>query len=214
MINIVIKPFSNSVFFGFLVLLFCMFHLPHAYGNCFIERQKGNFVVDKKPDRINDSLFQRVKYLNQTGVQLRDSSLYKKALNFHFEALKLAEEIKDTSGLIHSLNNIGTDLRRTAAYMEASGYHYLALDLARSDKKYLKSKAIAMNGLGNIFLALEKCDYSLTYFEKALAIEIQLKSPLGQAINYANIGEAFRIKGQLDSALYYYNQSLLQNSIM
>lgn len=214
MINIVIRPINNFVFRGYIILLFYISFSLHSYSSSFIARNKGTVIVDKKAGRINDSLFHRVKYLNKTGVQLRDSSLYKKALNLHFEALKLAEEIKDTSGLIHSLNDIGTDLRRTAAYIEASGYHYLALDLARTDKKYLKSKAIAMNGLGNIFLALEKCDYSLTYFEKALAIEIQLKSQLGQAINYANIGEAFRLKGQLDSALYYYNQSLFQNRII
>ena len=158
-----------------------------------------------------DSLREKIKTLNYLGSNYRDNSLFKDALITHFEALKIAEEIKDTTGIIASLNNIGTDLRRTSSNIEASEYHYRAFDLANQDYTNLKAKAIAMNGLGNVFLELHKPKEAAKYFEKSLAIEIELQSNLGQAINYANFGEVMRMKGDLNKALEYYQKSLEQN---
>ena len=139
---------------------------------------------------------------------------YKEALNFHFEALNLAETAKDTTGIIYSLNNIGTDLRRTYSNIEASSYHYLALELSSMDEKHLKSQAVAMNGIGNIFLVLNKPIQAQSYFRQALAVEKQNDSNLGMAINYANLAETYNLSNDLDSALYYYEQSLAQNKII
>jgi major membrane immunogen (membrane-anchored lipoprotein) len=100
-----------------------------------------------------DSLVKKVLDLNNQGTDFRDHAQFKDALTYHFEAFQLAEEINDTLGQILALNNIGTDLRRTSSNLEASEYHYKALELANRNEQYAKNKAIAMNGLGNIFLA-------------------------------------------------------------
>ncbi len=164
----------------------------------------------KKGENI-DSLKIKVNKLNQKGTDLRDISQYKDALKIHFDALQLAEEVSDTSGIIISLNNIGTDLRRTSSNIEASDYHYKALELAKNNPNFSKSKAVAMNGLGNIFLSLNKPDEAKEYFKSSLDIEKNLKSPLGQAINYANLGTAYEQQGKLDNALNYYYKSIGQN---
>lgn len=158
-----------------------------------------------------DSLINQVLELNIQGSDYRDKGEYKIALTNHFQALRLAEEINDTIGIINALNNLGTDLRRTASNTEASEYHYRALELANTNPSYLKSRAIAMNGLGNIFLSLKKGDEAKEYFEKSLIIEKKLNSNLGQAINYANLGDVMKMKGALDEALKYYNLSLVEN---
>jgi signal transduction histidine kinase/AraC-like DNA-binding protein len=158
-----------------------------------------------------DSLVRKIVTLNNQGDDYRDKSLFKDALIIHFKALQLAEEINDTIGIISALNNIGTDLRRTSSNVEATEYHYRALELAGYIRKNLKSKAIAMNGLGNVFLELQKPNIAEEYFEKSLAIEIELESNLGQAINYANFGNVMEMKGDLVAALSYYNKSLQQN---
>jgi signal transduction histidine kinase/DNA-binding response OmpR family regulator len=158
-----------------------------------------------------DSLIQQIQTLNYLGSNYRNNTRFKDALVTHFEALKLAEEINDTVSIITSLNNIGTDLRRTSSNIEASEYHYRAFDLASHNYANLKAKAIAMNGLGNVFLELHKPNEAAKYFEKSLAIEIELKSNLGQAINYANFGEVMRMKGDYEKALDYYQKSLEQN---
>lgn len=175
--------------------------------NEFEQKWKRNSLENKNLD----SLLKKIEFLNQQGDDFRDKSLFKNALNIHFEALQLAEEVNDTIGIITALNNIGTDLRRTSSNIEATEYHYRAFELASFNEKNLKSKAIAMNGLGNVFLELKKSDEAAKYFEKSLAIEKQLNSNLGQAINYANFGDVMKMKSDLNTALIYYNKSLQQN---
>jgi len=167
-----------------------------------------------KKGQNKDSLKIKVNELNQKGTDLRDISQYKNALKTHFKALQLAEEISDTAGIIIALNNVGTDLRRTSSNIEASDYHYRALDLAKNNPELFKSKAVAMNGLGNIFLSLNKPDEAKDYFENSLDIEKKLHSPLGQAINYANLGTVYEQQGNFDKALSYYYKSIEQNFLI
>lgn len=171
-------------------------------------------VREQIADAQLDSLVSDVRDLNNKGTAARNSGNYKEALNYHFEALNLAETARDTTGMIYALNNIGTDLRRTYSNIEASSYHYLALELSSIDEKHLKSQAVAMNGLGNIFLVLNKPEQAQNYFRQALSVETQSQSNLGIAINYANLAETFNISNDLDSALYYYEQSLAHNILI
>ena len=165
-------------------------------------------------DKQRDSLLVLAKKLNKQGTTARNSADYKEALNLHFRAYSVSEAANDTLGQIHALNNIGTDLRRTFSNTEASTYYYLALELSENNNKYLKMRAMAMNGLGNIFLALNKSKQAKSYFQQAFSIEHELGNTLGLAINYANLAEAYHIENDLDSALYYYEKSLEQNNII
>ena len=171
-------------------------------------------VATQLQDAQKDSLIALVKDLNRQGTEARNSADYKEAINLHFRALNLAETVKDTIGQIYALNNIGTDLRRTYSNIEASTYHYLALELSGDSRKHLKMRAMAMNGLGNIFLTLNKSNQAESYFQQALSIERELNNTLGQAINYANLAEVFHVNNDLDSALYYYEESMKQNNII
>ena len=72
---------------------------------------------------------------------------------------------------------------------------------------------MALNGIGNIYLSLENLPEALRYFHEALTSEKELGSPLGQAINYANIGNVYKITQQYDSALVYYRYSMEQNTV-
>lgn len=178
---------------------------------------KQDFIIEEivaiqLQDAQKDSLIALVKDLNRQGTEARNSADYKEAINLHFRALNLAETVKDTMGQIYALNNIGTDLRRTYSNIEASTYHYLALELSDDNDKYLRMRSMAMNGLGNIFLALNKIKQAENYFQQALSIEHGLDNILGQAINYANLAEVYHISNNLDSALYYYEESLKQNN--
>ena len=48
-------------------------------------------------------------------------------------------------------------------------------------------------------------------FKEALAEEKALKSDLGQAINFANLGAIFERRTMYDSAYYYYQRSMESN---
>jgi signal transduction histidine kinase/DNA-binding response OmpR family regulator len=189
----------------------CLLVLQGMFVSCF---QRNGGTAGKALQQANearDSIEIVIRRLNGKGTNLRNESRYGEALQKHFEALNLAEEHGDTSGQIYALNNLGTDLRRTGSYSEASVYHYSAMELCGGDPEYRKSRAVAMNGLGNIFLALDKPEEARTYLEQSLQIEIELDSPLGKAMNYANIAKTFYMQEQLDSALHYNQLSQQEN---
>ncbi|NLZ94836.1 MAG: sensor histidine kinase, partial [Bacteroidales bacterium] len=205
------RPYSSKLTFFITILMVSILFLSCNYKQDFIS--KGTTVTQLQ-DAQKDSLVALVKDLNRQGTTARNSADYEEALNLHFRALNLSETAQDTLGQIHALNNIGTDLRRTFSNIEASTYHYLALELSHDNNKHLKMRAMAMNGLGNIFLVLNKSKQAKSYFQQALSIEHELKNTLGQAINYANLAETYHIIHDLDSALYYYEKSLEQNDII
>lgn len=166
------------------------------------------------PLAARDHIIRQIYNYNKKGAQARNTSQQQEAVNMHFKALELSEQIKDTGHIIYTLNNIGTALRRSSSTIEAAEYHSKALYLAKEDAVHLKSKAIANNGLGNIYLELHRMEDAKQHLKAALAIEKQLESHLGQAINYANLGAAYQAQDSLHKALDYFERSLQQNQII
>ena len=90
---------------------------------------------------------------------------------------------------------------------EASNYHYRALSLCErlGDKesyKARKNRTISLSGIGNVYLTLENCEMADSIFRIALEEERTLDSDLGLAMNYANLGSIFEMRGMMDSLLF------------
>lgn len=68
-----------------------------------------------------------------------------------------------------------------------------------------------MSGIGNVYLTLENCEMADSIFRIALEEERTLDSDLGLAMNYANLGSIFEMRGMMDSAFVYYNYSMEHN---
>lgn len=125
----------------YIYLYLILFLISQIFISCNYRSNLTPEEIIKKQvvDAQFDSLVSDVRNLNNKGTIARNSGNYKDALNYHFDALNLAETARDTTGMIYALNNIGTDLRRTYSNIEASSYHYLALELSSINEKYLKS---------------------------------------------------------------------------
>ena len=154
----------------------------------------------------------------QIGSRQRERSRFSDAINSHQQGLDLALQLKDTIEIVQAMNNLGTDFRRVGAQDEASEYHYQALHYAEAwsglhTPSGMKNRVVALNGIGNINLTLGYYNDAEKYFREALKDEIALKSPIGQAINYANLGAIFEQHQQYDSAYIYFQKSLEQNTI-
>ncbi|MDR2907640.1 MAG: tetratricopeptide repeat protein, partial [Bacteroidales bacterium] len=164
-----------------------------------------------------DSLEEAILVFRQMGKVARESNTFMKAIEYHNKALELAETIGDEDGIILCLNQLGTDYRRIAAYEEATNYHYRALQRCgqyRGEPEFaLKHKVISLNGIGNIYRKLNNLDEAESLFRQALVGETQLKSYLGMAINYANIGAILEARHQYDSAHVYYERSMEYNRL-
>lgn len=154
----------------------------------------------------------------QIGVRQRESARLSDAINTHQKGLDMAIKLNDTVEIVQAMNNLGTNFRRIGAHDEASQYHYQALHMAEAwsglhTQTGIKNRIMALNGIGNISLMLGYYDDAENNFREALKYEMELKSPIGQSINYANIGAIFEIREQIDSAYIYYQKSLEQNII-
>ena len=165
----------------------------------------------------NDEIAKMLTY-KVIGVRQRENARFSEANNSHHEGLDIAIKLNDTLEIVQAMNNLGTNFRRIGAHSEASQYHFQALHYAEAwsglnTPDGTKNRVMSLNGIGNISLMLGFYDDAEEKFRKALSEEIKLKSPLGQAINYANLGAIFEIHQQYDSAYIYYNKSLEQNKI-
>ena len=154
----------------------------------------------------------------QIGLRQRESSRFSEAIGSHQQNLDLALQLKDTIEIVQAFNNLGTDFRRIGAQGEASDYHYQALHYAEAYSGIdtptgKKNRVVSLNGIGNISLTLGYYDEAEKHFREALKDEIALESPIGQAINYANIGAIFEQRQQYDSAYIYFEKSMEQNKI-
>ncbi|MDD4593040.1 MAG: ATP-binding protein [Parabacteroides sp.] len=153
------------------------------------------------------------KYL---GSLQRKSSRFSDANNSHKQGLEIALRLRDTVEIVQAMNNLGTNFRRIGAHSEASQYYYKALQYAEAWSGLptpvgTKNRVVSLNGLGNIGLMLGYYNEAEKHFREALKDEIALKSLIGQAINYANLGSIFEKSHQYDSAYVYFNKSLELN---
>lgn len=152
----------------------------------------------------------------ELGKRYREKSRFSEALAIHNRGLRLAIELADTLDIADAYNNIGTDLRRMGMLSEAADSHYLALHIAEQytgnePRQNRKNYVYALNGLGNIYKALDNRNEAEHYFRRALKIETEMGNELGQAINWANLGSIYKYRQQYDSAYLCFTRSLEHN---
>ena len=165
----------------------------------------------------NDDVAQMICH-KHLGSRQRENARFSEAVNSHHQGLELALKLNDTIEIVQAMNNLGTNFRRIGAQSEASHYHYQALHYAEAWSGLntpvgTKNRVVSLNGIGNISLTLGYYNDAEKNFREALKDEIALQSPLGQAINYANLGAIFELRQEYDSAYIYFHKSLEQNTI-
>lgn len=178
-------------------------------------------------DSLESLLTTFIRHENKLGIMIaqrelgklyRENNRFNDAIEASLEGLKVARELADTFEIIQALNGAGTNFRRIGALDEASSYHYEALEYCEtcSDKtsaEAVKNRDITLNGIGNVQLTLGNNEAAENIFREALRGEQKLNNPVGQAINYANIGCIFESMGMTDSAWHYYGRSMKYNRI-
>ena len=145
--------------------------------------------------------------LNNLGVLARERGEYKKAGEYHFSHLRIADSLKNKYELSRAYINIGLLLQEQEQYDDALKYY----NIARGIKKELNDKpgeALLYNNIGIVYYYLGKYDNVLDNFKRALAIYRELNNIRGQAMAYFNIGEIYSGQKQdYEKALYYYKKS-------
>ena len=167
-------------------------------------------TMEQRGDRLGS-----IVALRELGRRMRNQSRFDKALKYHFNGLKQAENVHDTLEIVKALNNIGTDYRRLGVLDVAADYHYRALTMSQeyndTSSQAQRNRVVSLNGLGNIYLTMGNLERADSVLHMALAGEKKLHSDLGQAINYANLGSIFHKRGKTDSAWVYYRRAMVFN---
>ena len=147
------------------------------------------------------------------GKLMRESSEFQQALNYHKEALQMAEELKDTFYIMLTLQQLGTTYRRIGRLEEASDVLYKVLDYyektgKKEERDMQLGLLLALNGIGNIQLELGNNEEAIAMFKRGLKIDYTINNRMGIGIDLGNIGKAFSAMHQDDSAMYYFQKSL------
>jgi len=145
----------------------------------------------------------------------RNASNFKTALQFHDEAVRIASACRDTTMISTAHNGRGVVFRRQDMVAEAMDAHMTALEfgerVSNPTKGLRYATAVALNSLGNIYLAMERWDDAEREFLRSMTMQDSLDNPLGVAINNQNLGYVAVERNQLDKALQYFESSLKIN---
>ena len=220
------KLFNKIRSYGLFLLSLTLVACNPARDHVYTTKERRSIDSTVRANRSLDSLESLLQHFSaandkigiiytckELGKRYRETSRFTEAIEQHRKGLNTAVELHDTLEIIQALNNIGTNFRRLGILDEASSYHYQALAYCEqySDKKShtsQKNRVVSLNGIGNVHLTLNNKEEADTVFRAALAGERELNSPLGQAINYANLGAIFESRNLIDSAWMYYRHSL------
>lgn len=150
--------------------------------------------------------------LAELGHACRAASRYADAIKAHQRQLHIAGELRDTLMTASALNDLGVNYRRMGLYYEGLSNHITAAETTFSDDscsaKLLKCRAIAYNGAGNAYLSVGYYKKADDMLRRALDLERQLGSHMGQNVDCSNIGMVYEARGMADSARIYYNRAL------
>jgi len=137
----------------------------------------------------------------------KSDSLYKKALDYYFKALKLFEELDDNYRIATQLTNIGTVYHDQKDYQKAIDYYFRALkiDEEQGDKSGI---ATDYGNIGLLYVPLKKYDEAEKYLIQAIEIADSI-GILEKKMDFENsISELYTQTGKNKKALEHYKKSI------
>ncbi|UII30565.1 tetratricopeptide repeat protein [Fulvivirga ulvae] len=149
---------------------------------------------------------QKVILLNELYKQYVNNDAAK-ALDYTTEALALAEEIKDASGISSSYNNIGVVFKNRGELDKALENYIRALRI-QEENKFVDALAYTYSNIGTVYSLKREYDKALQYFYKANDQFESIGHKLRIVGSLNNIGNVFEAQGYYDEALEYYLRSL------
>jgi signal transduction histidine kinase len=156
-----------------------------------------------KIGRATDNKNLQARSLNLMGVVYRNLGNYDKSINVYRNALRLAEEVKDSIQIAYSFNNIGGIYRLEGNNALALEYIIKALDVFEKlgNKEGMSFCTINIGLIyrrqGNYIKALEYLNYTLRLRE-------EIKDRPGRALAMNLIAEVHFDIGEMNAALKYY----------
>lgn len=148
--------------------------------------------------------WQVVFLLNQARLSIKNEATV--SISKSLEALQIIEEYhagEKEKGRAHFLLSRG--LRRIGAYQRAIDHRKKQLEFALNKKEPIKEDIVMINNtIGSLFLELSESDSAIVYYRRAAQNTMKERISI-EILN--NIGVAFKKKGSLDSAKFYFTKA-------
>ncbi|MFZ9980654.1 MAG: tetratricopeptide repeat protein [Cyclobacteriaceae bacterium] len=137
-------------------------------------------------------------YINQDPVR---------ATGYTKEALSLAMEFEDASGIAASYNNLGVAYKNQGAFEKALE-NYLTADKVYEKSGNKEGRAATHNNIGTIYSLKKDFERSKKYFEESAKAFTELGDTTRMIGTLNNLGNVYSDMGRYSEALEYFNQSL------
>lgn len=128
--------------------------------------------------------------LSNLGVVYKNLGEYRRAIEYHEQALAIDREISDRRAEGEALGNLGNVYSRIGEYRRALGYHEQALAICRevSDRR---AESQSLGNLGVVYEHLGEHRRAVEYHEQALTIDREIKDRQGEGQVLGNMGFAY-----------------------
>jgi tetratricopeptide (TPR) repeat protein len=181
-----------------------------AYYESISDYPKALFYLKKAKNlnQNNQLLHQSIATQNYIGYVYWHKSDYDNALFYHQSALKLAEDnnINDEN-LAFTYLMLGNDYYDKGDFNKTANYYFKCIKLAES----LQNNSLRVQGhnrLSKLYFKLK--DYSLAVQHVDAALNLNQKRDLRElAVSYNSLGNVALEKKNIDSALYYFTETLI-----
>lgn len=145
---------------------------------------------------------------NNLAFVYRLQGKYSLSLSYYLKALEFFEsDPKFAKQKSNVLNNIGSLYQDQKSYEKALDYFNQSLEVARQIGDTL-GIAFAYNNMGEVYLKQEKFAEAKQNFFISLIWKKQKNHIRSIASGYGNLGLVYQQENRLDSALYYFQESL------
>ena len=141
------------------------------------------------------------------GAAYRRSSDYTNAIDQHWKALAIAEEISDPAGVARAKNNLGLIHWSLDQHEIASAYISDAVDHYR-EAGPSGTLITALSNLGLIYTELRKPEQAIAYLESALALDPSQLRERQRGMLLSNLSYAHESLGDLAAAHDYLDQAI------
>lgn len=146
--------------------------------------------------------------LKNKGLAYYFSGDYREVLNYWKQSLSIFESIGDQLGVSNLLNNIGAVYFNQGDDPKALEYYLESLRVSEELGNKLRI-ATALTNIGAVYFnSPANHDKAMDYSLRAVRISEEIGDFGAIGTSLVNLGEIYLERGQLDSALFYFEQSL------
>ncbi len=144
-------------------------------------------------------------YNRASGLFYKNQGLYKEALPFVLQSLKLVEKNGNTVGIAGQLLNVGNLYNDIGQLKNAATYHLRSLKLFE-EAGNKRGQSFALQSLGSDYLELNQYASAKKYFERSIEMKKELKDPRGIINAQVSLGDLMRRKKEYRKSEQYFTE--------